>query len=129
MRSFLDHNRRYDHSRSWITHVSLQSSRMSEGRAIRAKFGKPVLYDECRYEGNLPRRWGDISAHELLRNFWLGAVEGCYVGHGETYVDPKDVLWWSKGGVLHGQSWDAIDFYTEKKIVVERWPSTWSRKF
>ena len=26
-------------------------------------------------------------------------------------------------GVLHGQSWDAIDFYTEKKVVIERWPS------
>ena len=24
---------------------------------------------------------------------------------------------------------DAIDFYTEKKIVVERWPANWSRKF
>lgn len=26
-------------------------------------------------------------------------------------------------GDLHGQGCDAIDFYTEKKIVVERWPS------
>lgn len=32
-------------------------------------------------------------------------------------------------GDLHAQGRDAIDFYTEKKIVVERWPSTWSRKF
>jgi malonate-semialdehyde dehydrogenase (acetylating)/methylmalonate-semialdehyde dehydrogenase len=32
-------------------------------------------------------------------------------------------------GDLHAQGRDAIDFYTEKKIVVERWPSAWSRKF
>jgi len=32
-------------------------------------------------------------------------------------------------GDLHAQGRDAIDFYTEKKIVVERWPTTWSRKF
>ncbi|MEO8256298.1 MAG: CoA-acylating methylmalonate-semialdehyde dehydrogenase [Acidobacteriota bacterium] len=32
-------------------------------------------------------------------------------------------------GDLHAQGRDAIDFYTEKKIVVERWPQTWSRKF
>jgi len=32
-------------------------------------------------------------------------------------------------GDLHGQGWDAIEFYTEKKVVVERWPKEWSRKF
>ena len=32
-------------------------------------------------------------------------------------------------GDLHAQGRDAIDFYTEKKVVVERWPAAWSRKF
>jgi malonate-semialdehyde dehydrogenase (acetylating)/methylmalonate-semialdehyde dehydrogenase len=32
-------------------------------------------------------------------------------------------------GVLHGQGRDAVEFYTEKKIVIERWPKEWSRKF
>jgi malonate-semialdehyde dehydrogenase (acetylating)/methylmalonate-semialdehyde dehydrogenase len=32
-------------------------------------------------------------------------------------------------GDLHAQGRDAIDFYTEKKVVVERWPQTWSRTF
>ena len=32
-------------------------------------------------------------------------------------------------GDLHAQGRDAIDFYTEKKVVVERWPTTWSREF
>ncbi len=32
-------------------------------------------------------------------------------------------------GDLHGQGRDAIDFYTEKKVVVERWPTEWTRTF
>ncbi len=32
-------------------------------------------------------------------------------------------------GVLHGQGHDAVDFYTDKKVVIERWPKEWSRKF
>jgi malonate-semialdehyde dehydrogenase (acetylating)/methylmalonate-semialdehyde dehydrogenase len=32
-------------------------------------------------------------------------------------------------GVLHGQGKDAVEFYTEKKVVVERWPKAWTRKF
>jgi malonate-semialdehyde dehydrogenase (acetylating)/methylmalonate-semialdehyde dehydrogenase len=32
-------------------------------------------------------------------------------------------------GVLHGQGRDAIEFYTDKKVVVERWPKEWTRKF
>jgi len=32
-------------------------------------------------------------------------------------------------GDLHAQGRDAIDFFTEKKVVAERWPSNWSRKF
>jgi malonate-semialdehyde dehydrogenase (acetylating)/methylmalonate-semialdehyde dehydrogenase len=32
-------------------------------------------------------------------------------------------------GVDHGQSWDAVNFFTQKKVVIERWPKEWSRKF
>jgi malonate-semialdehyde dehydrogenase (acetylating) / methylmalonate-semialdehyde dehydrogenase len=32
-------------------------------------------------------------------------------------------------GVLHGQGRDAVEFYTDKKVVIERWPNTWSRRF
>jgi malonate-semialdehyde dehydrogenase (acetylating)/methylmalonate-semialdehyde dehydrogenase len=32
-------------------------------------------------------------------------------------------------GDLHGQGWDAVEFFTQKKVVVERWPKEWSRKF
>jgi len=32
-------------------------------------------------------------------------------------------------GDLHAQGRDAIEFYTDKKVVVERWPEAWSRQF
>ena len=32
-------------------------------------------------------------------------------------------------GALHAQGRDAVEFYTDKKVVVERWPKEWSRKF
>ncbi len=32
-------------------------------------------------------------------------------------------------GDMHGQGMDAVEFFTQKKIVVERWPKDWTRKF
>jgi malonate-semialdehyde dehydrogenase (acetylating) / methylmalonate-semialdehyde dehydrogenase len=32
-------------------------------------------------------------------------------------------------GILHGQGRDSVEFYTEKKVVVERWAKEHSRKF
>jgi malonate-semialdehyde dehydrogenase (acetylating)/methylmalonate-semialdehyde dehydrogenase len=32
-------------------------------------------------------------------------------------------------GDMHGQGTDAVEFFTQKKVVVERWPKSWSRKF
>ena len=32
-------------------------------------------------------------------------------------------------GDMHGQAMDAVEFFTQKKVVVERWPKEWSRKF
>lgn len=32
-------------------------------------------------------------------------------------------------GDLHGQGLDAVEFFTQKKVVIERWPKDWTRKF
>lgn len=32
-------------------------------------------------------------------------------------------------GDMHAQGRDAVEFYTEKKVVIERWPEEWSRVF
>jgi hypothetical protein len=110
----------YDHGKPWVTHVSVQDSNLSKVRAWRETYRKPVVVDECCYEGNIERTWGNISAGEMAHRFWLGTVGGGYVGHGETYLHPEDVLWWSKGGVLYGQSPERIAFLRE---ILEQGPA------
>ncbi len=100
----------YDHNKPWVTHASIQSSDLVRGSEWRQKYTKPIVFDECKYEGNIPQGWGNITAKELVHRFWLGTIGGSYVGHGETYQHPRDILWWSKGGVLHGQSPARIAF-------------------
>lgn len=103
----------------WITHASIQNGSAVEdaGRAelYRDVYRKPVVYDEVKYEGNLPRRWGNLSAEELVFRFWEGTVAGTYVGHGETYLSPDNIIWWSKGGVLKGESPARLAFL--KKVL------------
>ncbi len=100
--------RLFNHTRPWLTHASIQNGSAVEdaGRAVlyRDAYRKPIVFDEVKYEGNIPKRWGNLSAQELVFRFWEGTVAGTYVGHGETYLSPDDILWWSKGGVLKGQS-------------------------
>ncbi|WP_422935782.1 DUF5605 domain-containing protein [Sinomonas sp. P47F7] len=104
----------YDHSRPWVTHCSIQRRDVYKTSEMttewRAAYGKPIVIDECAYEGNIDQGWGNITGEEMTRRFWEGAVRGGYVGHGETYVDPDDVLWWAKGGTLKGTSPERIGF-------------------
>ena len=98
----------FNHTLPWITHASIQNGAAVEepGRAelYRDVYRKPVVYDEVKYEGDIENRWGQLSAEELVFRFWNGTVAGTYVGHGETYKSDDQILWWSKGGALKGQS-------------------------
>jgi len=107
----------YDHTKPWVTHASIQSANLQDAKQWRQRYQKPIVDDECQYEGNIREPWGNISAQELVHRFWLGTIVGCYVGHGETYVHPNDILWWSKGGVLQGESPARIAFL--RKLVEE----------
>ena len=104
----------YDHSRPWITHCSIQRTdvyRTAENTGEwRQAYGKPVIVDECGYEGDIDQGWGNLSGQELVRRFWEGAVRGGYVGHGETYLNDREELWWSKGGELAGDAPARIRF-------------------
>ena len=100
----------YDHGKPWVTHCSVQHHDLeSVGRWL-GQYGKPVVVDECGYEGNIRHNWGNLTPQELSHRFWLGFVQGGYVGHGETYLHPEDTLWWSKGGKLYGESPTRIGF-------------------
>lgn len=98
----------YDHNRPWITHCSIQRQDLYKSSELvnewREKYKKPVVLDEIAYEGNIQHGWGNISGEELLRRFWEAACRGGYPGHGETFMNQDDVLWWSHGGRLHGES-------------------------
>jgi hypothetical protein len=100
----------YDHSKPWVTHCSIQHAHVDLASEWRNQYQKPIVLDEVCYEGNIPNGWGNITAEEITRRFWEGTVRGGYVGHGETYLDPQDVLWWSKGGILKGDSPARIAF-------------------
>jgi len=101
----------FDHSLPWITHVSLQGENIGEAFTIRNRYDKPLIYDECCYEGDIEHDWGNISAEKLVSNFWKTFVSGAYCGHGETFFDPNEELWWAKGGELHGQSKERLEFF------------------
>ena len=102
--------RMFDHTHPGITHVSLQSWDVKRTREWRGTFGRPVVNDEPEYEGDIPLPWGIISPRELVHRFWTVLLNGGYAGHGETYLQRDEVLWWSKGGRLHGESAPRIAF-------------------
>ena len=114
LRSIHNGKRIYDHNKPWITHASIQNGSAVEdfGRAVlyRDVYNKPIVFDEVKYEGNLPQRWGDITAEEMVHRFWQGVIAGTYVGHGETYLHPHDIMWWARGGTLHGKSPQRLAF-------------------
>ncbi len=113
LRGIHNGSRWYDHNKPWVTHASIQTSDMQAGIRFREEFKKPVIYDECKYEGNIPQGWGQLTPEQMTKYFWQGTLGGCYVGHGETYLHPEDLLWWSKGGVLRGESPQRIAYMKE----------------
>ena len=105
----------YDYTRPWVTHCSMQRQdlyrHVEYTDDYRIRYGKPVVWDEISYEGNIDMGWGNISGQELTRRFWEASLRGGYAGHGETFMDPEnDILWWSHGGELHGESPARIRF-------------------
>jgi hypothetical protein len=84
------------------------------------------VIDECCYEGDINRDWGNITGREMTHRFWMGFASGAYVGHGETYLHPEDILWWGKGGQLHGESPARIAFLNR---IMEDVPTEGIRQF
>lgn len=117
------HNCRYmyDYTYGWITHCSIQKTdpfKTAENTLDwRQRYGKPCVLDEICYEGNISNGWGNISGEEMTKRFWFAYTMGGYAGHGETYMNPEDVIWWSHGGKLRGSSIPRISFL--KKIMEE----------
>jgi hypothetical protein len=110
----------YDHGKPWVTHCSVQHHELQLVPTWLKQYKKPVVVDECGYEGDISRAWGSMSAEALVEMFWLGFATGGYVGHGETYWNPEEILWWAKGGELTGESPARIAFLRE---IIEAVPA------
>jgi hypothetical protein len=127
LRSIHQSQRFYDLNKPWVTHASIQNGNAVAdfGRAViyRDLVHKPIVFDEVRYEGDIDRRWGNMSAEDMTAAFWFGTISGTYVGHGETFrvqenvkVTPDDPMglageaWSARGGALRGQSPPRIAF-------------------
>lgn len=119
-----DHTRvhLYDYSKSWVTHVSIQHWDVTLTAIWQSTYNKPVVIDECCYEGNLPQRWGNITAEEMTRRFWDSVTRGGFCTHGETYTHPQDEIWWAKGGKLYGHSAERIAFL---RTIMETAPANY----
>ncbi len=100
----------YDHGKPWVTHVSIQHHELAYISDWMERYKKPIVIDECRYEGNIDLGWGSLSAERMVECFWQGAAQGAYVTHGETYLNSDGIIWWSHGGILHGESPSRIRF-------------------
>ncbi len=112
----------YDHSRPWITHVSAQTSQFYNAIKWRQQYKKPLLFDEMRYEGDVPSGWGNLNGQEMTSYFWMAGLSGGYPTHGETFrneADTAEVRWWAKGGTLTGESPERIAFF---KTIMEEAP-------
>jgi len=107
----------YNHAKPWITHLSIQTAYLQDIQDWRELYRKPVIIDECVYEGNIPNDWGNLTPEEMVNRFWIAWCRGAYCTHGETYIHPLNILWWSKGGKLYGKSPERIAFL--HKIMTE----------
>ena len=103
----------YDHTKPWISHLSVQSDNVFLIPKWIKEYQKPVVDDECRYEGNIEFGWGDNTAKGMMDNFWRVIVRGGGCTHGETYIDKPDTdrpIWRAHGGKLYGESQKKINF-------------------
>jgi hypothetical protein len=104
----------WDYTKPYLTHAGIQSSCEDKGGNLRNQWKKPIIYDESRYEGDIPEGFGNLTVFEMSQRFWIATFVGTYQGHSECFKDPNDVLWWGKGGVLKGQSPARIKWFEDR---------------
>src|SRR5205807_4518424 len=83
----------------------------------RKKYGRRVIVEECGYEGSIPFEWGIRAPGEKVNRHWEVTMAGSYGSLGATYVRAGNILWWSVGGELLGDSPALLGFL--QKIMAE----------
>lgn len=123
LRSIHNADRIYDYCKPWVTHVSLQYYMavrcLGISPMLRDMYQKPIVHDEINYEGNIEKRWGNISGEEMVFRFWSAYIGGAYATHGDCFGPSEDPAWISIGGKLQGQSPARIAFL---RTIIESGP-------
>jgi hypothetical protein len=124
----------YNHSRPWVTHISLQGDTVAQIGMVKQVWTqvtpKPIVRDEVGYEGNISFGWGALSGYTETRRAWTALVlQAAMAGHSNTALPVSDtkecvdknpsgtscnaVMWWNKGGLLHGESPEHLSWYRQ----------------
>lgn len=119
--AMFEHASIYDFGKPWTTHQSIQHWDAGLTAGWRDQHPKPVVLDELGYEGDIDRRWGNLTGRTITRRFWEGMTAGGFVGHGECYVDTEH-RWISSGGTLIGESPQRIAFLRK---IIDEGPADW----
>jgi hypothetical protein len=61
----------YDHTKPWITHCSIQSQSLHRVPLWMKKYGKPIVIDECGYEGVAEGRWNVEAGGYCVNDYFL----------------------------------------------------------
>jgi hypothetical protein len=128
----------YNHSRPWVSHVSLQGHSVNQLDMAKATWTsvtpKPIVWDEVEYEGNISYGWGALTGYTEARRAWTALTnQVAMAGHSNTNLGNRDrkeclgpnggwnpgmtscnaVMWWNKGDILGGDSPDRLEFYRQ----------------
>jgi hypothetical protein len=122
----------YNHSRGWVSHISMQCHHASCADLARNAWpGKPIVFDEVGYEGK-GIGFANLGAQLMTGRVWVFLARGTFAGHSEALL-PTDAatqkacthdgsstgqggswlgcdveMWWNRGGRFHGGSAGAL---------------------
>ena len=97
-------------SQTRIDHVCIQNWNVKRTAALAQRnWGKPIVNDELEYEGDISLAWGNHRPQELAPSI-LGHCRGAATRGTASVTRIRRMLWWAKGGTLHGESWKRVAF-------------------
>ena len=121
LRSIHNCRKVYDHHKEWITHVSYQRidlyKTVEVTGALREEYLNRLFWMKSDMKATFSLAGEILPGEEEVRRFWETALRGGYPGHGETYLNEQNILWWAHGGTLHDES--HLRFPLLKKIMEE----------
>jgi Domain of unknown function (DUF5060)/Protein of unknown function (DUF4038) len=73
------------YNKPWMTHASIQGTPGQSAAKDRQLYDMPIVFDEIKYEGDIPPAWGHLPAEDMVDRFWTATLLGVY----EKWVDRR----------------------------------------